>query len=308
MPWNGAQSAVSLTFDDALDSQLDVAVPALNAKDMDGTFFIITETALAGSRKDDWKSLLLSGHELGNHSKHHYRPGADPVDSYERTFDDTLGYDETVAAQAAIEQAMETTVSSYAYPYTDNDPFLVKYLEDTHLSARGGWGPDGTYYMKPSYNPDWMNISCLFTGNEGTFDADYKGWIDNAMSQGAWLVFGIHGVGDIPYTSFPLEQFNLVLDYLDANRSSIWIAPYGAVSGYWRAQKIIEGLTPNATFTGTSYTWQVPTYFPNNINIKVKMKNGIGFQLVQNGQVIQPDADGNYTISFAAASFELMSN
>jgi peptidoglycan/xylan/chitin deacetylase (PgdA/CDA1 family) len=308
VPWNGAQSAISLTFDDALDSQLDVAIPALNAKNMDATFFLITETAITGARKDGWKSLPLSGHELGNHSKHHYNPSADPVASYERTFDDTLAYNETVAAQADLEQAMETTVSSYAYPYTNNDPLLVKYLQDTHLSARGGAGPDGNYFMNPSYNPDWMNISCLFTGNEGTFDADYKGWIDTAMSQGAWLVFGIHGVGDIAYTSFPLDQFNLVLDYLDANRSSIWIAPFGTVSGYWRAQKIIEGLTPNATSTGTSYAWQVPGYFPNDINLKVKMKNGIGYQLVQSGQVIQPDADGNYTISFAAASLELMSN
>ena len=71
VPWNGAQSAVSLTFDDGNDSQLDYAVPALDAKDLKATFFV-TETAVTGSRKEDWKKLPLAGHEIANHSKHHY--------------------------------------------------------------------------------------------------------------------------------------------------------------------------------------------------------------------------------------------
>ncbi|MGF7036274.1 peptidoglycan/xylan/chitin deacetylase (PgdA/CDA1 family) [Paenibacillus mucilaginosus] len=302
VPWNGAQSAVSLTFDDGVDSQLDYAVPALNAKGMKATFFI-TETAITGSRKEDWKKLPLAGHEIGNHSKHHYEPSANPTQPYQRTYDDTLGYDETVAAQTEIAQAMGTPVVTYAYPYTNNDPYLVKYLKDTHLSARGGWG-NGTYYMNPSDTPDWMNISSRFTWEEGSFNTDYKSWVDNAISQGAWTVITAHDVGGTA-TSLPLDQMNLLINYLDTKRSSIWIAPYGTVSGYWRAQKTIENLTPNATLTGTSYNWNVPAYFPNNINLKVKLKNGDGYQVVQNGQVIQPDAGGNYTISFGAKSLEL---
>lgn len=300
VPWNGSQSAVSLTFDDGYDSQLDYAVPALDAKGMKATFYI-TETAITGSRVDDWKKLPLAGHEIGNHSKHHYEPSANPTEPYQRTFNDTLGYDETVAAQTEIAQALNTTVVSYAYPYTNNDPYLVKYLKDTHISARGGWG-NGTYYMKSSDTPDWMNISSQFTWSGGSFNTHYKSWIDNAISQRAWTVISAHHVGD---ADLPLDQFNLLVNYLDTNRSSIWIAPYGTVSGYWRAQKIIEGLTPNATSTGTSYTWNVPAYFPNNINLKVKLKNGDGYQVLQNGQVIQPDTGGNYTISFGAKSLEL---
>jgi peptidoglycan/xylan/chitin deacetylase (PgdA/CDA1 family) len=300
VPWNGAQSAVSLTFDDGYDSQLDYAVPALDEKGMKATFYI-TETAITGSRVDDWKKLPLAGHEIGNHSKHHYEPSANPTEPYQRTFNDTLGYDETVAAQTEIAQALNTTVVSYAYPYTNNDPYLVKYLKDTHISARGGWG-NGTYYMKSSDTPDWMNISSQFTWSGGSFNTHYKSWIDNAISQRAWTVISAHHVGD---ADLPLDQFNLLVNYLDTNRSSIWIAPYGTVSGYWRAQKIIEGLTPNATSTGTSYTWNVPAYFPNNINLKVKLKNGDGYQVLQNGQVIQPDTGGNYTISFGAKSLEL---
>jgi hypothetical protein len=149
-----------------------------------------------------------------------------------------------------------------------------------------------------------MNISTQFTWSGGSFNTDYKSWVDNAISQGAWTVITAHDVGGAS-TTLPLDQMNLLINYLDANRSSIWIAPYGTVSGYWRAQKTIENLTPTATSTGTSYTWTVPAYFPSNINLKVKLKNGDGYQVVQNGQVIQPDASGNYTISFGAKSLEL---
>ena len=304
VPWNGAQSAVSLTFDDGLDSQLDHVVPALDAKGMKATFFI-TETAITGRRVADWKKLPLDGHEIGNHSKHHYEPSASPTRPNLRTYDDTLGYDESVAAQTEIEQAMGTSVVSYAYPYTDNDPHLVKYLQDTHVSARGGWGKDGTYFMKPSYTPDWMNISTKFTWKDGSFDTDYKSWVDSAIGEGAWIVITTHDVGDAA-TTLLLDQMNLLFNYLDANRSKIWIAPYGTVSGYWRAQKIIEDLAPKATATGASYTWDVPACFRNPINLKVQIRNGEGCRLVQKGKTIQPDADGAYTISFGAKALELI--
>ena len=307
VPWNGAQAAVSLTFDDGDGSQLDNAVPVLDAKDLDATFFI-TETAITGRRKDDWKALAARGHEIGNHSKHHYAPSDNPSEAHERTFDDTLGYEETIAAKADIEQAMETTVFTYAYPYTNNEPFIVKYLHDTHVSARGGWGANGTYYMNSSYTPDWMNVSCLFSWTEGRFDKDYRSWVDDAIAQKAWIVFGIHGVGDINWTSFPQQEFNLTVDYLDEKRAQVWIAPYGTISSYWRAQKIIEGLTAKITSSGARYTWEVPAHFPSNINLKVKLKDGEGYQLIQNGNAIQPDEDGNYAISFAAESLELTHN
>jgi hypothetical protein len=176
VPWNGSQSAISLTFDDGSDSQLDIAVPALEAKGMKATFYL-TEPQITGSRVNDWKNLALAGHEIGNHSKHHYDPS-------QVTYNDTLGYDESIGAQTMIAQALGTTPVTYAYPFTNNDPYLVKYLKDTHISARGGWGQDGTYYMKPSYNPDWMNISSHFTWSGGSFNSDYKSMVDTAISQG----------------------------------------------------------------------------------------------------------------------------
>ena len=66
---NGRRGAVSLTYDDGLDSQLDIAVPALDALGLKATFFL-TMTNIR-HRLADWAALPASGHELANHTISH---------------------------------------------------------------------------------------------------------------------------------------------------------------------------------------------------------------------------------------------
>lgn len=65
---NGAKTAVVLTYDDALTSQLDHAVPLLNQAGLKATFF------LANVKQADvprWRAAAAKGHELGNHTIFH---------------------------------------------------------------------------------------------------------------------------------------------------------------------------------------------------------------------------------------------
>jgi len=65
----GHRAAIVLTYDDALTSQLDNAVPVLDAAGFKGTFF------LSGTFKqadvDRWRAVAKRGHELGNHTVFH---------------------------------------------------------------------------------------------------------------------------------------------------------------------------------------------------------------------------------------------
>ena len=57
-PWpGGCKGAVSLTFDDGSQSQLDIAVPTLKEYGLHGTFYI-------NPRGDDWKERLAPWREL----------------------------------------------------------------------------------------------------------------------------------------------------------------------------------------------------------------------------------------------------
>lgn len=66
---SGAAGAVSLTYDDGLDSQLDNAAPELDRRGLKATFFL-TEENMAG-RLADWEALARKGHEIANHTVSH---------------------------------------------------------------------------------------------------------------------------------------------------------------------------------------------------------------------------------------------
>ena len=67
----GDKTAVSLSYDDALISQLENAVPALNSHGFKASFYIVPTSASMKAQLDDYKALAEQGHELGNHSLFH---------------------------------------------------------------------------------------------------------------------------------------------------------------------------------------------------------------------------------------------
>ncbi len=60
---------VSLTYDDGLSSQLDIAAPQLERAGFRGTFYLTWNNMK--NRAADWAALARRGHELANHSVSH---------------------------------------------------------------------------------------------------------------------------------------------------------------------------------------------------------------------------------------------
>ncbi|MDW6091970.1 polysaccharide deacetylase family protein [Vibrio rhizosphaerae] len=70
---NGAHVAVHLSYDDALASQLEHAVPVLDQYHIKGSFYLLPGSATLNnqSQVDAWKKVAQEGHELGNHTVFH---------------------------------------------------------------------------------------------------------------------------------------------------------------------------------------------------------------------------------------------
>ena len=69
-PWPaGKRAAVSLTYDDGLDSQLENVAPQLDEFGLKATFFLTKENMEA--RVDDWMALAKRGHEIADHTATH---------------------------------------------------------------------------------------------------------------------------------------------------------------------------------------------------------------------------------------------
>ncbi len=68
---NDERIAVSLSYDDALASQLDHALPGLNRHGFRASFYILPNSPVVSERLEEWRALARDGHELGNHSIFH---------------------------------------------------------------------------------------------------------------------------------------------------------------------------------------------------------------------------------------------
>ncbi len=67
---HGCEGAVSLTFDDGAQSQLDRAIPILNEHNLKATFYLNPRGDWK-TRLASWREVALAGHEVGNHTVNH---------------------------------------------------------------------------------------------------------------------------------------------------------------------------------------------------------------------------------------------
>lgn len=220
-PWPAdGRAAVSLTYDDAMPSQLQKAAPALQAFGIRGTFFITTVN-------DDapWKQLLADGHELAGHTQKHpcpsaYGTPAEPLETY------TL---ESFAAEldedvAQLERLGAPKPYSFAYPcgvswVGEDKESYVPLIEERFSFARLA-GPGTT-----KADVELFGVPAQFSLETAE---ELTGRVDTIVEKGEWLVLGFHGVGG-DWLVTEEEAHRALLKNL-AERSDVWVAPFGEVA------------------------------------------------------------------------------
>jgi peptidoglycan/xylan/chitin deacetylase (PgdA/CDA1 family) len=285
VPWNGYKAAVSLTFDDGDPIHLDLVIPELQKRDIRGTFFLIAGTGRL-LRPDEWKKAA-AGMEIGNHSMTHRH-------AYELTTPADIK-SEVDGAAKILRELSGQPVLTFSYPYLEITEDLRARVEKECFIARGGG--TGAVFYPDGMDPDWYDIKARMTTTDTPFDT-YKDWIDQSMEAGAWTIFLIHAIeGSNWYQPVPKDIFLKTLDYLQQNNSSIWIAPFGEIGAYWKAQKALEGA--KAVKKGGAYVikWGRIPSFPAGVVLKVKV-DGEGNTLTQAGIKLEPVSSGIYLVSF----------
>jgi peptidoglycan/xylan/chitin deacetylase (PgdA/CDA1 family) len=303
LPWNGHKAAVSLTFDDGDPSQLDVAVPELDKHGFRGTFFLIANHL---NRLDDWKKASAQGHEIGNHSLDHKHPGelSGPEDERAQVLD----------AKDVLEKSFGVPIQVFAYPFTQISPGLRNFVEQGHFIARGGVAPKyrwrgPQYYQRPDSQPDWMNIPGRGVKPDIPFST-YQHWIEDNWEFGGWLVFVIHGLEGRDWGPIKGSTLNGILDELQ--HKDLWVAPFGEVGAYWRAQKILKEAPGTVSGSNKKWTWEAPANFPAGVRVKVRLRGGSALAgsrwiLKQADEKLMPDAEGTFTVTFGEKELLLYS-
>lgn len=219
----GAQAAVVLSYDDALRSQLDVAVPQLDRAGFKGTFFL--SGTFAPEDVERWRNVAASGHELGNHSVFHpcARGTFDMPEQYNnerysvrtmlteiRTMNTLLHAIDGRTERTYATPCGQSVVGGEDYTAPLRTSGLVKYVRGT--------GPNGAGPIDP-FNAPGMFFPETVTG------ADLIAYVEDAHRRGGLAVLGFHGVGG-DYLKVSAEAHQQLVTYLHDHRDVFWVATF----------------------------------------------------------------------------------
>ncbi|UOQ70750.1 polysaccharide deacetylase family protein [Hymenobacter cellulosilyticus] len=237
--WNNKQCAVVLTYDDAIDGNLDIVVPALDSVKLRGTFYLIGSSPVVAKRLPEWRRAAQRGHELGNHALMHPCDGSLPGRDFVTPDNDLSKYTlyravSEVRANNTLLNAIDgKTARTFAYPCGDLTVGGVKFydqLQNDFVGARGV-----TSGLQTPAQIDLTNIDAyMINGQSGDYLVDL---VKQAQKSHTLLVFLFHGVGGGHGLNVDLKAHRQLLRYLKAQEKNIWVAPMVDVAAKVKASQ-----------------------------------------------------------------------
>jgi peptidoglycan-N-acetylglucosamine deacetylase len=212
----GKRAAVSLTFDDARLSQVDVGLPLLDKLGAKATFYVLPRSV--EKRIDGWKRMVAAGHEIGNHSVQHpctanYKFTVALEDYTLERMDAEL-----VEANSQIRAQLGVTPVSFAYPC--GQKFVGRGVEArSYIPVIAKRFASGRGYLDESANaPDVCDLAQLMgTGFDGMTFAQMKPHLDKAAKDGRWVIFAGHEIGQSAHQTTDVAALTELVAYLKDN-------------------------------------------------------------------------------------------
>ncbi|HEV3412535.1 MAG TPA: polysaccharide deacetylase family protein [Puia sp.] len=225
------KATIVLTYDDALVSQLDSAVPQLKAAGFKATFFLTSDIDYVTIPR--WRQLAREGFELGNHTLFHpCSPSPDnPVSS--ASYTQTQMIDEIDLMNRFLYALDGKTVRTFAYPCAETTAGGKDYVDSLRRTGTVQYariGGDVTSVITDFAHLDSLRVPALGV-EDHTDAATIIGFIKKVQEAGGMGVIMFHGVGG-DYITTATDVHQAVLDYLKANQKEIWVATFGEAM-YW---------------------------------------------------------------------------
>ena len=232
---NGAEMALSLTFDDGRPTQVTHAIPLLDAFDVKATFYSQPENLrneLAG-----WRRAVAVGHEIGNHTVGHPCTGNFAWVRYDGVVLESYNLKrmraEIVQANDEIEEMLGVRPVSFAYPCGQT---YVGRGRDTrsYVPLVAELFQTGRRWLDETSNaPDHFDTAQVMAMRmDGEDFAAVQRMVERARHSGNWLVLAGHGVGDNPRWGTQLDMLKDLLAYAQNPDNRVWIAPVTEVATF----------------------------------------------------------------------------
>jgi peptidoglycan-N-acetylglucosamine deacetylase len=233
-----AQAAVSLSFDDARPSQVDVGTALFDRHQVKVTFFVVP--GRVEERLPGWKKAVAAGHEIGNHSLDHPCTGNFAWSREKALEDFTLERmrEQLVGANDRLRAMLGVTPDTFAYPcgqsFVGRGTHTRSYVPLVAEIFVAGRGWQGEAPNDPTRVDLAQVLGREMDGKE--FEA-VRGLLEEARDAGGWLVLAGHDVGESGPQTTRVAMLEKLLPHLRDPANGYWVAPVGAVARYIDARR-----------------------------------------------------------------------
>jgi peptidoglycan/xylan/chitin deacetylase (PgdA/CDA1 family) len=212
-----------------LRSQLDIALPQLDAAGFKGTFFL--SGTFAQEDVERWRTVAAAGHELGNHSVFHpcAKGSFDMPERYNserysvptmlteiRVMNTLLHAIDGKTEHTYATPCGQTVVGGEDYLPALRTSGLVKYVRNAAPMASGALDP---------FNVPGMFFPETVTGPE------LIAFVEAARQRGGLGVLGFHGVGG-DYLKVSSEAHQQLVQYLHDHQDTVWVTTFRQAMDY----------------------------------------------------------------------------
>lgn len=222
---HGARAAVSLAYDDALDSQLDHALPVLDRHALKATFYLQLSNPSVNKRMAQWRAAALRGHELGNHTLFHQCSASLPDRAWVQPHRDL---DRVSVAQVkdqaevantmlfAIDGRRERTFTTPCGDLKAGGQDYLPAIASEFVAIKAGGG-DGVAVSMASVDPYAVPVFAP-VGLSGKQLIDI---VKRAGARGTMVNLTFHGIGG-DYLSVSAQAHRELVEFLAAHRDEYW--------------------------------------------------------------------------------------
>ncbi|SEM81716.1 Peptidoglycan/xylan/chitin deacetylase, PgdA/CDA1 family [Mucilaginibacter gossypiicola] len=237
------KSAIILTYDDALPSQLNTAVPQLKTAKITATFFLTSD--IDSISIPQWRALSKMGFELGNHTVFHPCAGTD---------DNPVPADHYTAYQIIREiEVMDRflfavdgkTKRTFAYPCAETMMGGKDYVDSLRkytLVKYARAGGDSTAFITDFTHLDPFRVPSY--GLEGgETGVQLIAFVKKVQQNGGMGIIMLHGVGG-DYITVSAGAHRQLIEYLKTQKKEIWMPTFQQGMDYINKQIPLKAQKP----------------------------------------------------------------
>jgi peptidoglycan/xylan/chitin deacetylase (PgdA/CDA1 family) len=224
-PWpQGKRAALSLTFDDARPSQMDIGLSLFAGQQVRVTFYVSPQNL--SLRLPLWQQAVLAGHEIGNHTLTHPCTGNFDFSGTNALEGCTLRHIRSNIDQAdrMIHTLLGVRTTGYAYPcgqtFVGEGTGVRSYVPVVARRFQSG-----RLWLSEDANHPARCDPAQLLGMEldGKSFAELRPLLESAIRRGCWLVLAGHEIGGTGRQTSSTNTLNALCEFAADPRNGLWL-------------------------------------------------------------------------------------